>query len=67
MADDKSMQAGPLMVRHLIDGRDVLLPADAVLHLPLKTAPCFHCGKADAPYDTWGGWMCSDCLCQCVG
>lgn len=25
-------QAGPLMVRHVIDGREVLLPADAELH-----------------------------------
>lgn len=27
----RPMQAGPLMVRHKIDGHDVLLPADAVL------------------------------------
>lgn len=30
-------QAGPLMVRHVIDGHEVLLPADAQLHA--KTSP----------------------------
>lgn len=29
-------QAGPLMVRRVIDGHEVLLPADAKLHKPLK-------------------------------
>jgi len=28
-----SMQAGPLMVRHVIDGHEVLLPADAKFNL----------------------------------
>lgn len=27
---------GPLMVRHIIDGYEVLLPADAKLHKPWK-------------------------------
>lgn len=33
----RSMRAGPLMVRHVIHGCEVLLPADAKLHKPLKT------------------------------
>ncbi len=31
-----NIQAGPLMTRHVIDGHDVLLPADVKMHKPLK-------------------------------
>jgi len=32
----RATQTGPLMVRHVIDGHDVLLPADAKLCRPLS-------------------------------
>lgn len=65
MTTTAPMQAGPLMVRHIIDGHEVLLPADAVL-LPSLKAACFYCGNPDAPHDTVDGAMCSDCLSMCV-
>lgn len=27
---------------------------------------CCHCGNLDAPHDTAGGPMCSDCLSTCI-
>ena len=45
--------------------RTLVMTADEVRGLA-HVLGCCHCNAKDAPHDTTGGPMCSDCLSMCV-
>lgn len=57
-------QAGPLMVRHVIDGHEVLLPADAVLAKRMEpdNPLCPLCiGTGGSDVGARDVWICGEC------